>query len=65
MDIDLAAPGFERIVGTNPRLDQIAHSLGLAEKTVANRKTWLRAKLKVANDIELVKAALAAGMTVG
>jgi two-component system invasion response regulator UvrY len=54
-----------RLILAGKRLDQIAQSLGLAEKTVANRKTWLRAKLKVANDIELVKAALAAGMTVG
>jgi two-component system invasion response regulator UvrY len=54
-----------RLILAGKRLDQIAQSLGLAEKTVANRKTWLRTKLNVANDIELVKAAIAAGMTVG
>ncbi len=54
-----------QLILAGKRLDQIAQTLGLAEKTVANRKTWLRAKLNVANDVELVKAALAAGMTVG
>jgi DNA-binding NarL/FixJ family response regulator len=54
-----------RLILAGKRLDQIAQSLGIAEKTVANRKTWLRGKLKVTNDVELVKAALAAGMTVG
>jgi len=54
-----------RLILTGKRQDQIARSLGLAEKTVANRKTSLRAKLRVTNDVELVKAALAAGMTVG
>jgi two-component system, NarL family, invasion response regulator UvrY len=54
-----------RLILSGKRQDQIAQSLGLAEKTVANRKTSLRAKLRVTNDVELVKAALAAGMTVG
>lgn len=54
-----------RLILAGKRLNQIAQSLGIAEKTVANRKTWLRGKLKVTNDVELVKAALAAGMTVG
>jgi DNA-binding NarL/FixJ family response regulator len=54
-----------RLILAGKRLDQIAQSLGLAEKTIANRKTALRAKLNVANDVELVKVALAAGMTVG
>jgi DNA-binding NarL/FixJ family response regulator len=54
-----------RLILAGKRSDQIARSLGLAEKTVANRKTALRVKLNAANDVELVKAALAAGMTVG
>jgi DNA-binding NarL/FixJ family response regulator len=54
-----------QLILAGKRIDQIAQSLGLAEKTVANRKTWLRTKLKVANDIELVKAAIAAGMAIG
>jgi DNA-binding NarL/FixJ family response regulator len=54
-----------RLILAGKRSEQIAQSLGIAEKTVANRKTFLRGKLDVANDIELMKAALAAGMTVG
>ncbi len=50
------------LAGTRP--DEIARRLGLAEKTIANRKTSLRAKLDVANDVELMKAALAAGIMV-
>ena len=38
MDIDLAAPGFERIVGTNPLLDQIAHGLYFGEGPVWDRR---------------------------
>ncbi len=54
-----------RLLLAGKRPEQIAQNLGIAEKTVANRKTFLRGKLNVANDIELVKAAMAAGMTVG
>jgi two-component system invasion response regulator UvrY len=54
-----------RLILAGKRPDQIAQSLGLAEKTVANRKTSLRSKLNVTNDVELVKAALAAGLKVG
>jgi DNA-binding NarL/FixJ family response regulator len=54
-----------RLVLAGKRVEQIAQSLGLAEKTVANRKTMLRAKLNIANDIELMKAAIAAGVAVG
>lgn len=63
----LGAPDLEllRLILAGKRSDQIAQSLGLAEKTVANRKTALRAKLNAANDVELVRMALAAGMTVG
>jgi DNA-binding NarL/FixJ family response regulator len=53
-----------RLILAGKHADQIARSLGLAEKTVANRKTALRVKLNISNDVELVKAALAAGMTV-
>ena len=38
MDIDLAAPGFERIVGADPRLDQIAHGLYFGEGPVWDRR---------------------------
>ena len=38
MDIDLAAPGFERIVGTRPPLDQIAHGLYFGEGPVWDRR---------------------------
>jgi DNA-binding NarL/FixJ family response regulator len=54
-----------RLILDGKRPEQIAQSLGVAEKTVANRKTFLRGKLGVTNDIELMKAAMAAGMTVG
>jgi DNA-binding NarL/FixJ family response regulator len=54
-----------RLVLAGKRAEQIAESLGIAEKTVANRKTMLRAKLNIANDIELMKAAIAAGVAVG
>jgi DNA-binding NarL/FixJ family response regulator len=54
-----------RLVLAGKRSDQIAESLGIAEKTVANRRTFLRGKLNVASDLELMKAALAAGLTVG
>jgi gluconolactonase len=38
MDIDRAAPGFERIAGTDPRLDQIAHGLYFGEGPVWDRR---------------------------
>ena len=38
MDIDLAAPGFERIVGKSPPLDQIAHGLYFGEGPVWDRR---------------------------
>ena len=34
MDIDLATPGLERIVGSEPPLDQIAHGLTFGEGPV-------------------------------
>jgi DNA-binding NarL/FixJ family response regulator len=63
----LAAQDMEllRLILAGKRADEIARALGLAEKTIANRKTALRAKLHVSSDVELVKASLAAGMTVG
>jgi len=54
-----------RLILAGKRVEQIAQSLGIAEKTVANRKTMLRAKLNIASDLELMKAALAAGVAVG
>ena len=54
-----------RLILAGKRADQIAQSLGIAEKTVANRKTILRGKLNIANDVELMKAAMAAGVTIG
>jgi DNA-binding NarL/FixJ family response regulator len=53
-----------RLILAGKRADQIAGSLGIAEKTVANRKTMLRGKLNIANDVELMKAAMAAGIAV-
>ena len=38
MDIDLAAPGLERIVGADPPLDQIAHGLYFGEGPVWDRR---------------------------
>jgi gluconolactonase len=38
LDIDLAAPGFDRIVGTAPPLDQIAHGLYFGEGPVWDRR---------------------------
>jgi DNA-binding NarL/FixJ family response regulator len=54
-----------RLILAGKRTDEIARSLGVAEKTVANRKTALRGRLKVVNDVELVRSALAVGLTVG
>jgi two-component system invasion response regulator UvrY len=54
-----------RLILAGKRVDQIAHSLGIAEKTVANRKTLLRGKLNIATDVELMKAAMAAGVAFG
>jgi DNA-binding NarL/FixJ family response regulator len=54
-----------RLILAGKRTDQIAQSLGIAEKTVANRKTFLRGKLNVASDLELMKAAIAAGVAIG
>jgi len=34
VDVDLTAPGIERIAGTNPPLDQIAHGLYFGEGPV-------------------------------
>ena len=38
MDIDLAAPGFDRITGKSPPLDQIAHGLTFGEGPVWDRR---------------------------
>ena len=54
-----------RLILAGKRPEQIAKSLGIAEKTVANRKSFLRGKLNVASDLELMKAALAAGFAAG
>jgi DNA-binding NarL/FixJ family response regulator len=54
-----------RLILAGKRVEQIAQSLGIAEKTVANRKTQLRSKLNIASDVELMKAAMAAGVAVG
>jgi DNA-binding NarL/FixJ family response regulator len=54
-----------RLILAGKRVEQIAHSLGIAEKTVANRKTMLRSKLNIASDVELMKAAMAAGVSIG
>lgn len=54
-----------RLILAGKRADQIALSLGIAEKTVANRKTMLRGKLNIASDVELMKAAMAAGVAIG
>lgn len=53
-----------RLILAGKRADQIAQSLGIAEKTVANRKTMLRSKLNIASDVELMKAAMAAGVAI-
>jgi DNA-binding NarL/FixJ family response regulator len=47
------------------RPDQIARSLGITEKTVANRKSILRSKLGAASDLDLMKYAEAAGFLTG
>ncbi len=52
-----------RLIAAGKRNDQIAASLGVAEKTVANRKTNLRTRLRVGSDVELMKAAMAAGIS--
>jgi DNA-binding NarL/FixJ family response regulator len=54
-----------RLILQGKRADQIALGLGIAEKTVANRKTMLRGKLNIATDVELMKAAMAAGIEIG
>jgi len=54
-----------RLILAGKRVDQIAQSLGIAEKTAANRKTLLRGKLNIASDLELMKAAMAAGVAIG
>ncbi|GGF12811.1 DNA-binding response regulator [Aliidongia dinghuensis] len=51
-----------RLIVDGRRIEQIARSLGVSEKTVANRKSLLRSKLDVATDVELMKAAISAGM---
>jgi len=51
-----------RLIVDGKRVEQIAESLGVSEKTVANRKSLLRSKLDVATDVELMKAAISAGM---
>ena len=38
MDIDLRAPGLDRIVGTDAPLDQIAHGLNFGEGPVWDRR---------------------------
>jgi gluconolactonase len=39
MDVDMAAPGLERIIGTNPVLDRIAHGLTFGEGPVWDRRS--------------------------
>jgi len=43
------------------RPDEIARGLGITDKTFANRKSMLRAKLGAETDLDLVKSARAAG----
>ncbi len=50
-----------RLLLDGARTEQIAQTLGISEKTVANRKSMLRSKLGAANDIEMLKSARAAG----
>jgi sugar lactone lactonase YvrE len=38
VDIDLAAPRFERIVGSDPPIDQIAHGTYFGEGPVWDRR---------------------------
>jgi len=38
LDIDLATPGLARIVGSDPRLDTIAHGLYFGEGPVWDRR---------------------------
>jgi DNA-binding NarL/FixJ family response regulator len=52
-----------RLIMAGRHFDQIAQSLGVADKTVANRKTALRAKLNAATDVDLIRMGLAAGLT--
>jgi len=47
------------------KTEQIAATLGIAEKTVANRKSMLRNKLGASNDIEMLQSARAAGFVAG
>jgi DNA-binding NarL/FixJ family response regulator len=54
-----------RLLLEGRRPEQIARSLGISEKTVANRKSILRGKLGASNDIELLKSAEAAGFLTG
>ncbi len=44
--------------------DQMAHSLGLSAKTIANTRSQIRAKLGVASDIGLVRLALEQGLLI-
>jgi DNA-binding NarL/FixJ family response regulator len=55
-DLDLL-----RLLLDGQRPEQIAQRLGIAEKTVANRKSLLRSKLGVGSDLELRRSAEAAG----
>ncbi|HLY55610.1 MAG TPA: response regulator transcription factor [Stellaceae bacterium] len=59
-DLDLL-----RLLLDGQRPEQIARSLGITEKTVANRKSMLRSKLGATSDLELLKTAEAAGFVGG
>lgn len=54
-----------RLLLDGQRPEQIAVSLGITEKTVANRKSMLRSKLGAASDLDLLKCAQAAGFIAG
>lgn len=54
-----------RLLVDGQRPEQIARTLGIAEKTVANRKSMLRSKLGAESDIDLVRWAEAAGFVGG
>ena len=54
-----------RLLLDGQRPEQIARSLGITEKTVANRKSMLRSKLGAASDLDLLKSAQAAGFLAG
>jgi DNA-binding NarL/FixJ family response regulator len=51
-----------RLLLNGATVDEIAQTLNLSSKTVANRLSMVRQKLQVATDIQLVKLAASAGM---